>query len=124
MYPTDPGQGRSMQPPPSASASRTLQIDSSMAFHPQGYYQYPPGSASSLGLNHSSPSGSESVGTPPDGFHLGKRTASQITNGEANGSRKKVKRDDSEVSADKDGSEAKVKSTRGSRYVFGRCIEG
>lgn len=101
-----------MQPPP--SPSRPLQIDPALGYHPQGYYSYPQGSASSLVPNHSSPSGSESVGTPPDGFTMGKRSASQLDSG----SRKKPRTDgDSEFSVEREGSEPKAKSTRGSRYV-------
>lgn len=107
MYNRD--QSRSMQPPP--SSSRSLQIDSSLNFPTQSYYEYPHPSSSSLVPNQSSPSGSESVGTPPDIFSAGKRSSSQLT--DPAGGRKRPRLDDG--SEEKDTPEPKAKTTRGSR---------
>ena len=108
MYPSRPGgPSRAMQPP--------QQIDPSLANqHSQGFYSYPPAGPFIQGL--SSPSGSESVGTPSDtSFNL-KRSSSLVGNGEGGGTSNKRPRKDE--SGDQAGEkEPKAKSTRGSRCV-------
>ena len=108
MYPSRPGgPSRAMQPP--------QQIDPSLANQQgQGFYAYPPAGQFIQGL--SSPSGSESVGTPSDtSFNL-KRSSSVVGNNEGGGSgTKRPRRDESgDQAAEK---EPKAKSTRGSRCV-------
>ena len=97
-----------MQPP--------QQIDPSLANQQsQGFYSYPPAGPFIQGL--SSPSGSESVGTPSDtSFNL-KRSSSVVGNSEGGGTNnKRPRKDDSgDHTSEK---EPKAKSTRGSRYVL------
>lgn len=97
-----------MQPP--------QQIDPSLANQQgQGFYSYPPAGPFIQGL--SSPSGSESVGTPSDtSFNL-KRSSSVVGNSEGGGaSNKRPRKDESGDQVSEKG--PKTKSTRGSRYVL------
>ena len=97
-----------MQPP--------QQIDPSLANQQgQGFYPYPPAGSFIQGL--SSPSGSESVGTPSDtSFNL-KRSSSVVGNSEGGGhSNKRPRKDESGDQVSEKGQ--KAKSTRGSRYVL------
>ena len=107
MYPSRPGgPSRAMQPP--------QQIDPSLANqHGQGFYTYPPAGPFIQGL--SSPSGSESVGTPSDtSFNL-KRSSSVVGNNDGGTGNKRPRKDESsDQVAEK---EPKAKSTRGSRCV-------
>jgi len=108
MYPSRPsGPSRAMQPP--------QQIDPSLANQQsQGFYTYPPAGPFIQGL--SSPSGSESVGTPSDtSFNL-KRSSSVVGNNDGSGSGNKRPRKD-ESNDQVTGKEPKTKSTRGSRCV-------
>jgi len=92
------------------------QIDPSLANQQsQGFYPYPPAGSFMQGL--SSPSGSESVGTPSDtSFNL-KRSSSVVGNSEGGGaSNKRPRKDESGDQASEKG--PKAKSTRGSRYVL------
>lgn len=110
MYPSRPtGPPRAMQPP--------QQIDPSLANQQnQGFYSYPPAGPFMQGL--SSPSGSESVGTPSDtSFNL-KRSSSVVGNSEGSGTGHKRPRKD-DLGDQLSEKEPKAKSTRGSRYVFG-----
>ncbi|KAF9645083.1 hypothetical protein BDM02DRAFT_3190029 [Thelephora ganbajun] len=94
-----------MQPP--------QQIDPSLASQQnQGFYSYPPAGPFIQGL--SSPSGSESVGTPSDtSFNL-KRSSSVVGNNEGGGTgNKRPRKDESGDQANE--KEPKAKSTRGSR---------
>ena len=108
MYPSRPGgPSRAMQPP--------QQIDPSLANQQsQGFYTYPPAGPFIQGL--SSPSGSESVGTPSDtSFNL-KRSSSVIGNSEGNvAGNKRLRKDESGDHVTE--KEPKTKSTRGSRCV-------
>lgn len=108
MYPSRPGgPSRAMQPP--------QQIDPSLANQQnQGFYPYPQTAQFVPGL--SSPSGSESVGTPSDtSFNL-KRSSSVVGNNESSGSgNKRPRKDDGRDQATE--KEPKAKSTRGSRCV-------
>jgi hypothetical protein len=108
MYPSRPsGPPRGMQPP--------QQIDPSLANQQnQAFYPYPPAGPFIQGL--SSPSGSESVGTPSDtSFNL-KRSSSVVGNneGSSSGNKRPRKDDGKEHGIEK---EPKAKSTRGSRCV-------
>ena len=109
MYPSRPGgPSRAMQPP--------QQIDPSLASQQnQGFYSYPQAGQFIHGL--SSPSGSESVGTPSDTSFSLKRSSSVVGNIEEGGAGNKRPRKDesSDQVAEK---EPKAKSTRGSRYAM------
>ena len=97
-----------MQPP--------QQIDPSLANQQgQGFYSYPPAGPFIQGL--SSPSGSESVGTPSDtSFNL-KRSSSVVGNSEGGSASNKRPRKD-EIGDQVNEKGPKTKSTRGSRYVL------
>ena len=106
MYPSRPtGPSRPMQPP--------QQIDPSLASQQnQGFYAYPQPGPFIQGL--SSPSGSESVGTPSDtSFNL-KRSSSVVGNNEGSSSgNKRARKDDGKDHTTE--KEPKAKSTRGSK---------
>ena len=107
MYPSRPGgPSRTMQPP--------QQIDPSLANQQgQGFYSYPPAGPFIQGL--SSPSGSESVGTPSDtSFNL-KRSSSVVGNSEGGGNKRPRKDESGDLANEK---EPKTKSTRGSRFAW------
>ncbi|KAF9479273.1 hypothetical protein BDN70DRAFT_807308 [Pholiota conissans] len=118
-----------MQPPPSPG----IPIDPALALYPPYYSSYQQHQQHhipqhlALPPNYSSPSsqGSDTIGTPPT-EHMypsgssnmnGKRPASSVSNGTANDSRKKARKDDDgdmpSPVADKE--EVKAKPTRGSR---------
>ena len=108
-HPSRPGgPSRPMHPP--------QQIDPSLAGqHNQGFYAYPQAGPFIQGL--SSPSGSESVGTPSDtSFNL-KRSSSVVGNhdGAGPGNKRPRKEESNDQAIEK---EPKAKSTRGSRSVF------